>query len=313
MAPCIEVVPVWWHGYLQVGVSITILAVLGVFVPLFREWNKIGRWEKAGWTALMFALAGLEILALHVDREEHDDQQAFERCEQLDHFQKIADGIQKEIDGNELAMKASHQQFKETMEKSNAQFKKTMAKAGDILERSEQAATLSKRNLDSIMGTDSVPCITPQPWALPGGKVQLILRNLGGNNLTGVEVNLYTNREYANSVSRSGIPAIALGTLTPHWSKELPAIVPEIDGQVQEGVGRYYAAISTQNGHYMETIDIKPSADPRYAWATRYWMVRDLHSNKEEKIGNTVIPKGATSGSGVPECMAGGWSDEAKP
>jgi hypothetical protein len=172
-------------------------------------------------------------------------------------------------------------------------------------------ATGLKQNLDSVMGTDSVPCIVPEPWAVKGGRIQLVLRDVGENDLTGVEVKLYSYSEYANSQSRFDKAAIPMGTVTPDWPKELPAFVPEIDGQLEKGVGKYFATITAQNGLYVETIDIRPSIDPRFAWGTNFYMMRDKHVNHDEKIGDSVIPQGATSASNVAECMAKGWSDEA--
>ena len=89
---------------------ISILAVLGVLVPLFRSWEKIGRGEKAIWTLLMFLFVGLEIRTLYLDRDEHDRDQAQARCEQLESFKQIATTLG-------TAITTSQTQFNATMEK----------------------------------------------------------------------------------------------------------------------------------------------------------------------------------------------------
>jgi hypothetical protein len=86
-----------WQSYPPVGIYIAILGLFGVLVPLLRDISKIGRREKAAWTALMFILLGLEIKSLYQDRNAHDFQQAEARKEQLREFSVIADGINTSI------------------------------------------------------------------------------------------------------------------------------------------------------------------------------------------------------------------------
>jgi len=90
--------------YPPVGVSIGVLAVLGVLVPLFRDLGEIGRREKALWTFIMFALVLLEIRSIYRDRDVHDKEQADARAEQLRQFGEIAKGIDKTIDNSVIAM-----------------------------------------------------------------------------------------------------------------------------------------------------------------------------------------------------------------
>ncbi len=104
LAPCPAVIPVSWH--LSVGVGIGILGFLGVVVPLVRD--KIGRWEKAVWVAVMALLLCLELRSIRLDQDQHDREQAFAACEQLNQFQKIADTLQS-------AIAASQAQFQSTM------------------------------------------------------------------------------------------------------------------------------------------------------------------------------------------------------
>lgn len=99
----------WWQWHPPVGTFIGILGGLGVIVPwLFRPPDKMGRTEKAVWTLLMLLFVWLEIRTLYLDRDEHDAQQEQARCQQLQSFQQIANGIE---DSN----KKSADQFETTM------------------------------------------------------------------------------------------------------------------------------------------------------------------------------------------------------
>jgi cell division protein FtsL len=104
-----EVLP--W--YPPVGVFIAILGLLGVAVPLVRDLAKIGKWEKAFWTIVMFVLMGLEIRSIYLDRKAHDIEQATARAEQLQHFKEIGDGIRQAIDDSQT-------QFNATMKRSDS-------------------------------------------------------------------------------------------------------------------------------------------------------------------------------------------------
>jgi hypothetical protein len=68
VAPCSVYVPHWWEWYPPIGTCIAILGLLGVLVPLYRQRDKIHRFERAGWTLLMFILLGLELRTIYLDR-----------------------------------------------------------------------------------------------------------------------------------------------------------------------------------------------------------------------------------------------------
>jgi len=112
--PCPEIVSHWWNWHPPVGTFIAFLAVLGVLVPLFRDWGEIGKREKAVWTIIMFVLLGLELRTLYLDREEHDREQAYARCEQLREFNQIATTLGNAIATSQWQFKATMQQFSET-------------------------------------------------------------------------------------------------------------------------------------------------------------------------------------------------------
>ena len=60
--------------------------------------DRISRREKAVWSAVLIFFAVLELRTIHYDGIEHDAVVNHDRCVQLDSFQKIADGIKKELD-----------------------------------------------------------------------------------------------------------------------------------------------------------------------------------------------------------------------
>lgn len=101
------------HWYPPVGVFIAILGLFGIVVPLIRDLAKMGKWEKAAWTFVMFALMGLEIRSIYLDRRAHDVEQATARAEQLQHFNEIGEGIKG-------AVAESQKEFAATMQRSNS-------------------------------------------------------------------------------------------------------------------------------------------------------------------------------------------------
>jgi hypothetical protein len=101
-----------WAWYPPIGVYIAVLAFLGVLVPFFRDISKIGKREKAVWTAIMFLLVFLEIKSIYQDRNTHENEQSNAREEQLKEFQTIADGIDRSLIN-------SQQQFNATMGRIN--------------------------------------------------------------------------------------------------------------------------------------------------------------------------------------------------
>lgn len=127
---CHEVIPGIWQWHPPVGVFIALLAVVGVLVPWFR--GEATKREKAFWTFLMFLFVGLEIRTIYMDRTQHDREQSLARCEQLESFEKIADGIDN------------------AMSDSNAQFAATVTNFGRVLIK--QDATLTQ-----TMGGTSYP------------------------------------------------------------------------------------------------------------------------------------------------------------
>jgi hypothetical protein len=79
--------------------------------------------EKALWTFLMLALLGLELRTLYLDRDEHDSEQALARCQQLENFKEIANGLDTAIS------------------KGSAQFTATMGRMEGILTKQDETLT----------------------------------------------------------------------------------------------------------------------------------------------------------------------------
>jgi len=101
----------WAHP--PVGIFIGLLGLIGVLVPLIRDLAKMGKWEKAGWTLVMFALMGLEMRSIYLDRADNATKEKAARAEQLQHFKEVGDGITK-------AITASREEFAATMKRSDA-------------------------------------------------------------------------------------------------------------------------------------------------------------------------------------------------
>src|SRR5579863_9917247 len=136
--PCPLPAHYWWQWHPPIGVYIGVLACVGVIVPwLFRSPEKMGRGEKAIWTAIMLALVMLEINTLYQDRNEHDAEQNQARCEQIERFGQIADGIKE-------AVKQSQQEYIDTIEHVDG-----------VLETTQQVSRLAQKNLENVTGGNS--------------------------------------------------------------------------------------------------------------------------------------------------------------
>jgi hypothetical protein len=61
-----------WNWHPPVGVWIGVLGLLGVVVPLLRDFSQMKKGEKAVWTAVLFVLLLLELKSVYQDRREHD-------------------------------------------------------------------------------------------------------------------------------------------------------------------------------------------------------------------------------------------------
>lgn len=141
---CIEPHSSLWASHPPVGFFIAIAGVLGIFVPLYRDWGKIGRQEKSIWTLLMFILLGLELRTLHLDRIEHDDSQAFARCQQLESFGRIADRMDRSI------------------RESESQFQITTSGIDGVLLKTQEAAQAAREGIEGMVGKDSYLVVSPQ-------------------------------------------------------------------------------------------------------------------------------------------------------
>jgi hypothetical protein len=83
---------------------LSILGFLGIVVPSIRDLAKMGKWEKAVWTFVMFALMWLEVRSIYLDRSAHDVEQAAARAKQLQHFNEVGEGIKGAVAGQVFAV-----------------------------------------------------------------------------------------------------------------------------------------------------------------------------------------------------------------
>jgi hypothetical protein len=284
MAPCIEVTSHWWQWHPPIGVFIGVLAVMGVLVPLFREWGEIGRLEKVLWTLAMFALLALELRTLYLDRDEHDAEQALARCRDLESFQAIAN----KLDGS--------------IRQAQGQYQSTIAEVNNVLKTTQSAASLAKNSVDQLSGKGSYPCIVPQSHAVVDGKIPLVLHNRGKNNLTGVGVQILSPHAFTEDIREFYKPEIDLGTVNPIWSKPLPVgIAPELD---RNGIADYTIFIWTQNGFYSEVLQFRKGKYLPFAY--RYWLTKREVFDKPTK----QFPKGAQVSTPITGCQSSEWSDD---
>jgi hypothetical protein len=122
---CVNAVPQWWRWHFPIGISIGVLALLGIVVPLCRDDLNKRPVERFVWSVLIFFCLGLEIDSIYQDQWQHAREEEFARCEQLQHFTGIANAIQHSFEENQrhfeetlngvgLAQKAVNQAVQQT-------------------------------------------------------------------------------------------------------------------------------------------------------------------------------------------------------
>ena len=240
-----------WAWHPPVGVFIGILGLLGVIVPLIRDINKIGRWEKATWTFIMFSLLLLEIKSVYQDRNEHDAQQAEARALEEKNFAEIASGIRGSI------------------AESDRNFTATMNKTNEVLE--------------DITGGQSFAIVTPQVWSglVP---IPLSIYNYGKQTLTGVTVKILSPRDWDLDNPRSfyNLHVIDVGTLHPGELRLLKETLTPVEGRMKAEDGRpadkFQLDIAAQNFTAEESLFFKKGT--RIPWVFKYMVTQQYVKSK---------------------------------
>jgi len=261
-----------WAWYPPIGVYIAILALLGVLVALLRDVTKIGRREKALWTAIMFILVLLEIKSIYQDRYAHDKEQSEARAEQLKQFDTIAKGINTTISN-------SQQQFDAT------------------IKRVEGVSRIAARGLENVTGGDSFGFVVPQ--AFGSQEVPLRIWNHGNQVLSGVTLTI--SRTQDPDWGRAFYKPIFIGTIGPNDSVPVPVtIIPK--PEQKSGEDNYWIMISAQNGTVSESLWFRHGRKST-PWAYSYLITKHVTLSKRKG----VIPKGAQL---MEPILYRPWSDE---
>lgn len=227
-----------------------VLAFLGVIVPwLFRPPERMGRSEKAIWTSVLFVLVFLEVRTLYLDRDQHDREQAQARCEQIERFGQIADGIKQSID------------------QSQKQYEGTISHVDGVLSTTQNVAALAKKNLESITGGSSFAYVIPftgiPPSSFPRVRDPLLtfmIVNQGPDILTGVSVTIAKIvKQYPHGAITSGeVAPVLVGNLGPHASQPVPdTYIHERGLSADSRMNHYECFITAQNGTIREEIYLR--------------------------------------------------------
>jgi hypothetical protein len=217
-----------WHP--PVGVFIAILALLGVLVPLLRE--KIGKREKAVWTALMFALLLMELRSIQLD---HDDQLKA-RQKQDEQFSAIAGGL------------------KDTVTTAQQQFQTTM-------NRMERLASLSNKNIDAVTGGNGFVYVDIMPPPVDQDGVSFVAFVKGSNNIREVRYAMQEGCSPHEPTAAEFNDTLAgrIGSL-----KKLPDMAPTLAENLnivkhppRTSVTCYLVEVFALNGAVHETLNVR--------------------------------------------------------
>ena len=267
MSPCIEVPSHWWDSHPPVGVFIAILAGIGILVPLFREWGTIGKWEKAGWTFFMAVLVVLELRTLYLDRDEHDAQQALTMCREVDNFRNIAEKL-----SNSIAVAQDH-------------YKSTIDHVDGVMKTTQSVATLARKNLNEITGSDSYAYVIPatiipkpghfsRPYSLHDGFTMWI-QNDGKYILSQVTFAIGRVKKAGTAITDAGLmDPHAIGTLAPSERTALPNYFMRPQPR-EDGIDEYLIYVTAQNGSVIENLQFRISKDGS-GWAYRLTVNKEI-------------------------------------
>ncbi len=258
--PCRVIAQHWWEWHPPVGTFIGVLGALGVIIPwLFRPLEKMGRAEKALWTLVVFALFGLELRTLYLDRNEHDREQALARCQQLESFRNIADAIHTAISNSSVQFTCTMNSMKGILTKQDATLTQTMGGTSYPLFVATFPADPASQEMP-------VTVITPgKPWPhdhIPSPKETAPLPD--------VTVDLSENPLRIEEITKSGLESMfhpahfVLGTITVPTTFTAPF-------KLQEGK-RYTILITTRRGSFREEIHIYRDANTPGGWRESWCM-----------------------------------------
>jgi hypothetical protein len=235
MSPCVHMSAHWWQWHPPVGVFIAILGLLGVLVPLFRPWDKIGPRERAVWTFLMFLFLILELRTLYLDRDEHDREQALARCEQLQSFGQIASTLG-------TAITTSQTQFAQTMKGVDKVFNKTQI-----------AAESAREAVKNITGGDTWGWVSTIHFpSMPQGVYGLVFSNEGNYTMRSVRL---TVAEISETFVGARATQCTVGDIPAHYRGLFtPCLIEPNQGKTS----KYFVVISADNGAIIENFTLNP-------------------------------------------------------
>jgi hypothetical protein len=220
----------------------------------------MGKGEKAIWTLLMVVLVLLELRTLYLDRDEHDQEQALARCEQLQSFQQIATTL-----GTAIST-------------SQTQFAETMRGVGKVFDKTEQAADLAGEGVMGMTGADSYLLIFPHGTLSKSpqdeGKFILLPSVLGKHIVWDAEISM---REGPVDQSFYSSP-LENFQLKPVSSTHLAGFGKFIQPS-KTGTTTYGFQISTRGPSEIENLQVRFNSD-KALWEFQYW----LYEEKPAKI-----------------------------
>ena len=87
--PCPVYHAPWWHWHLAVGISVGVLAAVGVIIPWFTKDEARNRTWKIIWSIVMCLLVAFEVWNIETDQTEQRKEHASELCEEKQSFDKL--------------------------------------------------------------------------------------------------------------------------------------------------------------------------------------------------------------------------------
>lgn len=226
----------------------------------------MGRTEKAIWTLTLLVLLVLELRSITLDQQEHDEIQAKVQCEELNHFDEIAQGV------------------------TNA-----TSHVDTVLKTTQDVASLAKENLESITGGKSFAYVVPvtvlSPILPENYNMSWNIMNDGPDILTGVSVSVVRVTKEASNESGSGESTEAgsstsIGSLAPRSRMTVPnASVSTRLLRSRQNMAHYFAVMTAQNGSTREDIYFRLAASGK-GWAYRIRVIR--HANGKDQTVKTI-------------------------
>jgi hypothetical protein len=251
------------------GYAVAILGVVAIAMVLNERMHP---GEKVIWMMVVFALLIVELRAISNDRQQHSNEQAEIRKQELLRFEKIATGIDNSI------------------RNSQKQFEATMGRTEEIIKLETVAINKAKRGIDEITGGDNYCHLSFHTY-----KGHILIHNTGEYPLYGIQIRITDLRELDKMFKdRKGnllfddmfkhSTQIDLGDLHAHTTTNRPNPI-SLDGRKEANFNVFFSA---RNGYWTQLYRLRLIGGK---WVAAIRVTRSVPKTKKPILYEKIDPE----------------------